>query len=187
MGREEAKVKIEAKKAAKANEVGSVRVLAKEILHARKTMNRLRTTQTMLNSAAMQVQQQLSQLKVMGGLQKSTEVMQCMNGLMRVPELTQTMQTMSREMMKAGMIDEMVSDVMDDALDDDVGEDELDDEVGKVVEEVMQSKLKGTRVGSSALPEADAEAEEEEEEPAAEQEEDDDELMAKYNALKARA
>jgi charged multivesicular body protein 3 len=184
--REEAKCKIEAKKAAKANEPGAVRILAKEILHARKTTQRLRTTQTMLSSCAMQVQQQLQQLKVMGGLQRSNEIMSTMNNLVRVPELSATMRAMSQEMTKAGMLDEMLGEAMDDVLDDDVDDDELDEEVGKVVEEVMAAKMKGARVGSAALPEADAESEAEEEQEAADEEEDED-LMARYKALQSAA
>lgn len=184
--REEAKVRTEAKKAAKENEVASVRLLAKEILHARKTVQRLRVTQTTLDSVAMQIGQQLSQLKVVGGLQKSGEIMQQMNELCRVDVISATMQEMSKEMTKAGLLDEMIGDALDDALDDDVEEDELEEEVAAVVQEVMKAKLKGARVGRSELP--DAESEKEDEEPVAEEEDEEEaELQAKVRALKARA
>ncbi len=47
-------------------------------------------------------------------------------------KLNQTMMEMSREMMKAGVIDEMMSDAIDDAVDGDDVEDETDAEVDKV-------------------------------------------------------
>ena len=43
--------------------------------------------------------------------------MKAMSSLMRLPELQQTMQNMSKEMMKMGIIEEMMEDTME-ALDD---------------------------------------------------------------------
>ena len=55
-----------------------------------------------------------------------------MNDLIRVPQLNATMAMMSREMMKAGVIDEMVSDMMDSAMDGEDLDEEADEEVDKV-------------------------------------------------------
>lgn len=46
-------------------------------------------------------------VRVAGTLSKSTEVMKIINDLVRVPALMQTMQSMAKEMMKAGIIDEV--------------------------------------------------------------------------------
>ena len=43
-----------------------------------------------------------------GALQKSTEVMQSMNTLLRVPEIAAAMQDLSKEMMKVGKWKERV-------------------------------------------------------------------------------
>ncbi len=58
-----------------------------------------------------------AQMKLVGSIQSSTEVMKAMSSLMRLPELQQTMQNMSKEMMKMGIIEEMMEDTME-ALDD---------------------------------------------------------------------
>jgi charged multivesicular body protein 3 len=179
----EKKTMLSAKQAAKQNDVGAVRILSKEILHSRKAVNRMMTTKTHMNSVSMQIQMQLSQMKMVGALQKSTHIMSGMNELCKVNEVGQVMQSMSREMMKAGLMDEMMDDAMDDALDDGVDEDELDEEVSKLVTEVMQAKMAGTRVTDSKLPQKEAVAEPEVE---VEEDEDEDELMAKYAALRAR-
>jgi division protein CdvB (Snf7/Vps24/ESCRT-III family) len=63
-----------------------------------------------------------------GVLQKSTEVMKAMNNLMKLPQLSQTLTTMAREMEKAGLIEEMV----EDALDNEDIEDDVEEEVNKV-------------------------------------------------------
>jgi hypothetical protein len=54
-----------------------------------------------------QLTQQLGMVRVAGTLSKSTEVMKIINDLVRVPTLMQTMQSMAKEMMKAGIIDEV--------------------------------------------------------------------------------
>lgn len=58
--------------------------------------------------------------------------MKVVNDLIKVPELNQTMQQMSREMMKAGLIEETMSEMMDDAFDTDDIEEDADAEVDKV-------------------------------------------------------
>ena len=183
--REEAKVKQSAKQAAKVGDPQAVRILAREMIHSRKTVKRLGTAKTQMNSVAMQIQMQASQMKVVGTLAKSAEVMAGMNDLLKVPEITQVMQEMSREMTKAGLIEEMVGDTLDDTLDDGIEEEDLDEEVAKVVKEVMDSQLKGAKVGSHALPAAPAAEAVPEEGAGEEVEEDDDALMAKFAALKA--
>lgn len=181
--REEQKVKSSAKQAAKQGDTGAVKILAREMLHARHTCKRLVTAKTQMNSVAMQIQMQAAQMKVVGGIQKSTEVMAGMNDLCRIPEISAQMQEMSREMTKAGLIEEMVGDTIDEALDDGIEEDELDDEVAKVVKEVMDAQLKPAKVGTHALPQPEPEPVEE----PIEEEEDDEALMAKFKALKANA
>lgn len=54
----------------------------------------------------MGINHQLATLRVAGSIQKSTEVMKSMQTLVKVPEVAQTMQELSKEMMKAGIIEE---------------------------------------------------------------------------------
>ena len=48
----------------------------------------------------MQLQQNLSMMKVAGVLQRSTQVMAMMNNLIRLPQLNKVMMAMAREMEK---------------------------------------------------------------------------------------
>lgn len=61
----------------------------------------------------MSMNQQLATIRMSGSLQKSTEVMQSMQKLVSVPEISATMRDMSREMMKMGIIDEMIEETME--------------------------------------------------------------------------
>lgn len=76
-----------------------------------------------------------------GSLQKSTEVMVAMQKLVRLPEIADTMRNMSREMTKAGILEEMIEETME-SLDDTEGiEEEAQGEVDKVLWELTDGKL----------------------------------------------
>lgn len=112
-------------------------------------------------------------------MQKSAEVMKQMNMLTHVNEVAQIMQGLSKEMMKAGLIDEMMDDAF--TVDDDVEEEELDEEVSKVVAEVMHAKMEGARVGTKKLPE---QVQQQEEVAEDEDDEEADKLMAQFQQLR---
>ena len=88
------------KESAKRNDIGSCRILAKEIVKSGKARDKIITSKAQLNSLVMQMQQQIALIKVTGALQKSTDVMKLVNKLVRLPEIASTMQSLSMEMMK---------------------------------------------------------------------------------------
>ncbi|ALC46538.1 vps24 [Drosophila busckii] len=145
--REEEKVKRSLKQAAQKNDRDTCLILAKEIVNARKAVNRIYTSKAHLNSVQMQMKNQLATLRVAGSLQKSTEVMQAMQSLVRYPELAGIMRDMSKEMMKAGIIEEMLDETMDSLEDAEELEEEAAKEVDKVLWEITDGKL-----GEAPLP-----------------------------------
>lgn len=58
--------------------------------------------------------------------------MQAMQSLVRLPEVANTMREMSKEMMKAGIIEEMMDETMESLEDTDEMEEEAQSEVDKV-------------------------------------------------------
>lgn len=82
----------------------SARILAKEIVRSNKQRDRLVSSKARLNSVQMQLQHQLSMVKVTGAFQKSTEIMKSTNALVKLPQLNATMRQMSMEMMKVGTV-----------------------------------------------------------------------------------
>ncbi|CAH8387905.1 unnamed protein product [Eruca vesicaria subsp. sativa] len=64
---------------------------------------------------------------------KSAEVMKLVNNLMKAPQMAATMQEFSKEMTKAGVIEEFVNEAIDNALDSEDMEEEIDEEVDKVL------------------------------------------------------
>ncbi|GLV34254.1 Vacuolar protein sorting 24 [Carabus blaptoides fortunei] len=139
--REEEKVKRSLKEAAKKNDRETCLILAKEVMRARKAITKIYTSKAHLNSVQMQMKNQLATLRVAGSLAKSTEVMQAMQRLVRVPEVAQTMRDMSKEMMRAGIIEEMLDETMESLEDTEEMEDEAQEEIDKVLWELTAGKL----------------------------------------------
>lgn len=129
---EEEKVKRSLKQAAQKGDRDTCTILAKEIVHSRKAVNRIFTTKAHLSSVQMQMKNQLATLRVAGALSKSTEVMSAMQNLVRVTEISGVMREMSKEMMKAGIIEEMLDETMESIEDTEDLEEEVQSEVDKV-------------------------------------------------------
>jgi charged multivesicular body protein 3 len=81
----------------------------------------------------------IATLKVAGSLQKSGEVMKLVNQLARLPELSLSMQQMSMEMTKAGIMEEMIGDTMEMMDDDDI-EEAADEEVNNVLFQITDGR-----------------------------------------------
>mmetsp|Transcript_23414 Transcript_23414/g.56029 ORF Transcript_23414/g.56029 Transcript_23414/m.56029 type:complete len:225 (-) Transcript_23414:405-1079(-) len=134
--REEKKAIKLCKDAAKDNNIASAKILAKELVGARRCKSRLYANKAQMISMQSHLTEQLGVARVAGTLNKSTGVMSAINDLVKLPELNKTMQEMAKEMMKAGVIDEMVQDTIDSGMDSEELENEADEEVEKVLTEV---------------------------------------------------
>ncbi|KJR87030.1 ESCRT-III subunit protein VPS24 [Sporothrix schenckii 1099-18] len=144
-----------------------VRDFARELVRARRTSARLVTGRAQLNSVQMQVSEAFAMRKIEGSIRASVGVMRDVNQLIRLPELAGTMQELSVELMKAGIVEEMVNETLpeDDAAlfeDEDVAE--ADSEVDRVLSEILKDRmaatgpvLPSTPVGTTPVPAAAAE------------------------------
>jgi len=138
--REQEKVKRQIKDAAKKNDKDVCRILAKELVQSRKAVSKLYASKAQINSVILNMNHQVATVRLAGSLQKSAEVMQSMNRLIRVPEVAATMRELSKEMMKAGIIEEMLEDTMESMEPDDMEED-VEREVEKVLNEVIHGEI----------------------------------------------
>ncbi|OWM70230.1 vacuolar protein sorting-associated protein 24 homolog 1-like [Punica granatum] len=134
--REEKSVQKAIREAAKRNDVGSAKSLAKEVVLSRKAVNHLYENKAQLNSISMHLGESVAIARTVGHLEKSTEVMKLVNNLVKAPEMAATMQEFSKEMTKAGVIEEFVNDAVDTALDSEDIEEETEEEVDKVLTEI---------------------------------------------------
>ncbi|XP_028657400.1 E3 ubiquitin-protein ligase RNF103 isoform X2 [Erpetoichthys calabaricus] len=180
--REEEKVKRSVKDAAKKGQKDVCIILAKEVIHSRKAVNKLYASKAQMNSVLLSMKNQLSVLRVAGTLEKSTEVMKAMQGLVKIPEIQATMRELSKEMMKAGIIEEMLEDTFEGMEDQDEMEEEAEMEVDKILFEITAGALgKAPSKVTDALPEPAGAAAASEEEP----EEDIEEMQSRLEALRS--
>jgi len=73
-----------------------------------------------------------------------------MSNLIKVPEVHQVMQEMSREMMKAGVIEEMMEDTFE-AIDD---PEELEEDVQQAVDKILSEITMGVKDKMAKAPQA---------------------------------
>ncbi|XP_028251011.1 charged multivesicular body protein 3 [Parambassis ranga] len=168
--REQEKVKRSIKDAAKKGQKDVCVVLAKEMIQSKRAVTKLYASKAQMNSVLLSMKNQLAVLRVAGSLQKSTEVMKAMQSLVKVPEIQATMRELSKEMMKAGIIEEMLEDTFESMEDGEEMEEAATEEVDRILFEITAGALgKAPSKVTDALPEmepagATAASEDEEEE-----------------------
>ncbi|XVE79816.1 hypothetical protein DITRI_Ditri14bG0086700 [Diplodiscus trichospermus] len=174
--REERNVQKAIRDAGKRNDMVSAKALAKEIVRSRRIVNRLYENKAQMNSISMHLGESVAIARTVGHLSKSAEVMKLVNNVMKAPEVAVTMQEFSKEMTKAGVIEEFVDDALDNALDSEDIEEETEEEVDKVLtaiagetaaqlpEAVRKEKMKQPAQTSPQEEEAIAEGVDDEEE-----------------------
>lgn len=153
-----------------------VRDFARELIRTRKQSSRLVTAKAQLASVQMQVNEAFALRKIEGSIKASVGVMKDVNTLIRLPELGATMQELSVELMKAGIIEEMAGEMLPETGEFDMEEEEeAEGEVEKVLGEILKDRLGESKTPSVQLPQqpvgtpgkqqpVQAEEEEEEEE-----------------------
>ncbi|KJH46535.1 SNF7 family protein [Dictyocaulus viviparus] len=142
--REEQKVTKEIKEAAKKGDRDVCVVLAKSLLQSRKAVAKIHMSKAQINSVIMCMQEQLATMRMAGSLQKSTQVLQTMQNLVKVVYgfclQHVTMREMSQEMMKLGIIDELIEETMESIEPADL-EEQAQDEVDRILWEVTAGEL----------------------------------------------
>jgi len=118
----------------------------------------------------MQVNESFAVRKIEGSIRASVGIMHNVNSLIRLPELAGTMQELSDELMKAGIIEEIVGDSLPEnsvaEFEDEVDENEVDKVLGEILKNSMATSLGKlpttpiTQEPVAAIPELEEEEEE---------------------------
>ena len=137
MSRNEKVTIAEVKKLAAKGEVGSVKILAKELIYLRKSRDRLLLSKTQLNSISNQLTQQAAMAKLTNAFQSSAQIMASMNEIVNVPEIHEVMMQMGKEMENMGLVEKIVADGIDEALGSTLEmEEQTEMEIGKLFDEL---------------------------------------------------
>lgn len=182
--REEEKVKRSIKDAAKKGQKDVCIVLAKEVIQSKRAVTKLHASKAQMNSVVLSMKNQLAVARVAGAMQKSTDVMKAMQNLVKIPEIQATMRELSKEMTKAGIIEEMMEDTFESMEDGEEMEEAAEEEVDRILFDITAGALgKAPNKVTDALPEmepAGATAASDEE-----SEEDIEEMQSRLAALRS--
>lgn len=129
------------KKLAKAGDVKLARLYARELLNIRRQYTKLHTLKARLELVTMAVNEQFQMVKLTQLMGLLTMIMKDVNQLIHVGAISQTMQELSKELCKAGIINEMMDDMVDLETEDDELEGESNDEVNKIIAALTEDKL----------------------------------------------
>jgi charged multivesicular body protein 3 len=126
--------------------LSETRIFARELLRVRKQEQRLATSRATLQSVGMQVNEAFAMRKIEGSIKNSVGIMKDVNMLVKLPELTGTMQELSQELVKAGIIEEIMEDSLPNNELLEGEEEEAESEVDKVLGEVLKDKVQAPAV-----------------------------------------
>lgn len=142
------------KKAAKDKDYKSAKVYARELININRQYNKLYLSKTRIDSITMSINEQWSMNKLTTSLQLLTGVMKDVNQLVSLGAILGTMQELLKELMKAGVINEMMDDMVDLDVEDDEIESESQDEVNKIIQSLTEDKFSkiGNEVPTSNMP-----------------------------------
>lgn len=152
------------KKAAKSGDYKTAKIYARELININNQYRKLHTSRTRLESINMAVNEQWQMRKLTQSLQVSTGVMKDVNQLTNLGVMTATFQELSKELMKAGIINEMMDDMVDLDFDEEL-EESSQEEVNKIIESLTEDKFSkiDNEVPTTEMPEEEISAPIEEE------------------------
>lgn len=162
-----------------------VRDFARELIRVRRTSARLVTSKAQLSSVQMQVNEAFAVRKIEGSIRASVGVMRDVNSLIRLPELAGTMQELSVELMRAGIIEEMVEDALPEDPDALFEDEEAEDEVDKVLGEILRDR-KETKLPAAPVPEPDRPVPQKQPQQQLEEEEEEEDADALMDQMRDR-
>lgn len=160
------------RKSAKEKDYKTARLYAKELININRQYNKLYTSRTRVESITMSINEQYLMNKLTKSIHSSTSIMKDVNSLIHIGAVSQTMQELSKELTKAGIINEMMDDMVDlDYEEDEELESESQEEVNKIIASLTEEKTSKV----SEVPTTQFEAPQiEEEAPVAEAEDEED-------------
>lgn len=163
------------RKSAKEKDYKTAKLYAKELININRQYNKLYTSRTRVESITMSINEQYLMNKLTKSIHSSTSIMRDVNLLIHIGAVSQTMQELSKELTKAGIINEMMDDMVDlDYEEDEELESESQEEVNKIIATLTEEKTSKV----SEVPTTQLEAPHIEEEIPVTEEEDEEDTIA---------
>lgn len=128
------------KKAAKGGDLKNAKLYARELVNINRQHQKLHLSKTRLESITMAINEQWQMRKLTNSLQTSTTIMKEVNLVIQLGMITGTMQELGKELMKAGIINEMTNDIVDLDIDEEL-KDGSQEEVNKIIQSLTEDKF----------------------------------------------
>lgn len=149
---QEKKLIVEIKKTAKQNQMGAVRVMAKDLIRTRHQITKFYALKSQLQGVSLRIQTMKSTQSMAEAMKGVTKAMRQMNRQMSLPAIQKIMQEFEKQNERMEMTTEMMGDAIDDAMEGDEEEEETEELVNEVLDEIgidLDSQLVSAPVATS--------------------------------------
>ncbi|ODV85794.1 hypothetical protein CANARDRAFT_27883 [[Candida] arabinofermentans NRRL YB-2248] len=160
---QEKKIVLDIKKSAKANQLKTIKVQARDLIRTRKQVEKFDKMKTQLQAISLRLQTMRSSNQMTNSMRDATRLLNGLNGTMNLQNLSKIAMEFQKSLDIMDQKQEMVDDVMDDIMDDEIDvddEEEIDEVVNKVLDEIgidLNSKM-GDNVPAALAASASGEA-----------------------------
>jgi len=134
--RQEAKLIQDIKKAAQSNQMGSVKIMAKDLVRIRKHQTKFVNLTAQLRAVALQMSTTASTQALTESMRKVSRAMAALNGTINLPHLQKIMMEFAKQSEQMDMKSEMVGDAVEDVMDNAEDEEESEQVVSQVLDEI---------------------------------------------------
>jgi len=141
--RDEKKLITEIKKQAKAGQMRSVKIMAKDLVRIRKLQEKFVNLTAQLRAISLQMTSMASTHALTDSMKKITKSMVSLNKATNMPELNKIMKEFTKQTEQMEMKQEMIGDALDDTMDDEEDEKESEMIVNQVLDEIGVSLKEG--------------------------------------------
>jgi len=141
--RDEKKLITEIKKQAKAGQMRSVKIMAKDLVRIRKHQEKFVNLTAQLRAISLQMTSMASTHALTDSMKKITKSMVSLNKATNMPELNKIMKEFTKQTEQMEMKQEMIGDALDDTMDDEEDEKESEMIVNQVLDEIGVSLKEG--------------------------------------------
>lgn len=126
----------EIRKAARNNEMDSVKVMAKDLVRTKSQVKKFNIMKANLQAISLKTATLKSQNSMAQAMRGVTQGLIRMNRQMNLPQIQRIIQEFQKQTDMVDMKEEMINDVMDDVFEEDTDEQESDQVVNKVLDEL---------------------------------------------------
>jgi charged multivesicular body protein 2A len=162
---QEKKITIEMKKLAKQNQMGAVKIMAKDLVRTRNNITKFYKMRTELQAVSLRIQTLQSQQAMTQAMKGVTRAMMVMNRQMNLPAMQRIMMEFEKQNEMMDMKEELVGDTMDDAFEGEEEEEESEEIINQVLDEIginLKSELIDAPTTSTVSTSTKVDAKEEE-------------------------